>query len=75
MEIGRLAGPSFADIVNLLKMMHDLASDGGPQADAQLKCETFRHDYNTQRPHSSIGTKTPAEFLKSIGHPSQPMAS
>ncbi len=44
-------------------------------ADAQLKCEAFRHDYNTQRPHSSIGNKTLSEFIKSIGHPSQPMAS
>ncbi|MCW5686001.1 MAG: integrase core domain-containing protein [Pseudolabrys sp.] len=26
-------------------------------ADAQLKCEAFRHDYNTHRPHSSIGNK------------------
>lgn len=43
--------------------------------DAQQKCEAFRHDYNTQRPHSSIGNKTPSEFMKSIGYPSQPMTS
>jgi putative transposase len=43
--------------------------------DAQVKCESFRHDYNTQRPHSSIGNKTPSEFMKSIGYPSRPMAS
>lgn len=44
-------------------------------ADAQVKCEAFRHDYNTQRPHSSIGNKTPSEFMKSIGYPSPPMTS
>lgn len=42
-------------------------------ADAQVKCEAFRHDYNTQRPHSAIGNKTPAEFMKSIGSSSRPM--
>jgi putative transposase len=44
-------------------------------ADARLKCETFRHEYNCERPHSSLGHKTPAEFMKSIGTPSQPMGS
>jgi putative transposase len=24
-------------------------------ADARLKCEAYRHDYNNERPHSSIG--------------------
>lgn len=43
-------------------------------ADAQVKCEAFRHEYNTQRPHSSIGNKTPTEFMKSIGASSRPMA-
>lgn len=42
-------------------------------ADARLKCEAFRHEYNCGRPHSSIGHKTPVEFMKSIGAPSQPM--
>ena len=32
-------------------------------ADAQVKCEAFRHEYNTQRPHSSIGNKTPTRRL------------
>ena len=41
----------------------------------QVKCEAFRHEYNTQRPHSSIGNKTPTEFMKSIGASSRPMAS
>lgn len=41
---------------------------------ARVKCEAFRHDYNHVRPHSSIGFKTPVEFMNSIGNPSQPMA-
>ena len=44
-------------------------------ADAQVKCEAFRHEYNTQRPHSSIGNKTPTEFIKSIGASSRTVAS
>ena len=44
-------------------------------ADARVKCDAFRHEYNTQRPHCSIGNKTPAEFMKSIGAPSPAMAS
>ena len=43
--------------------------------DARLKCETYRHEYNNERPHSSIGNKTPAEFMKSIGTPNQPTGS
>ena len=42
-------------------------------ADARLTCEAFRHEYNNSRPHSSIGNITPAEFMKSIGNPGQPM--
>ena len=42
--------------------------------DARLKCETYRHEYNNERPHSSIGNKTPAEFMKSIGATCHPMA-
>ena len=34
--------------------------------DARLKCEAYCHEYNTDRPHSSIGNKTPIEFMKSI---------
>jgi len=44
-------------------------------ADARLKCEAFRHGYNGDRPHSSIGHKTPVEFMKSIGIPSPSMGS
>lgn len=43
-------------------------------ADTRLKREAFRHEYNSKRPHSWIGHKTPIEFMKSIGIPSQPMA-
>ena len=43
--------------------------------DAKLECEAFRHDYNHVRPHSSIGLKTPVEFMKSIGQPSQLIGS
>jgi len=31
-------------------------------ADAREKIEAWRVDYNTQRPHSSLGYQTPAEF-------------
>jgi putative transposase len=44
-------------------------------AEAQVKCEAFRHEYNTCRPHNSFDNKTPAEFMKSIGHPSRPVDS
>jgi putative transposase len=33
-------------------------------ADAQEKIETWRKDYNHHRPHSSLGNKSPYEFLK-----------
>ena len=35
-------------------------------ADARLKCEAYQHEYNNERPHSSIGNKSPVEFMKSI---------
>ena len=31
--------------------------------DAQRKCETWRRDYNEERPHSAIGNKTPIELV------------
>ena len=31
--------------------------------EAQLKIETWRKDYNQVRPHSSLGNKTPEEFV------------
>lgn len=42
--------------------------------DARVKCETYRHEYNTLRPHSSIGQKTPIEFMNSIGATCHPMS-
>ena len=38
-------------------------------ADARAKCESYRHEYNTVRPHSSIGDLTPLEYLQSVGVP------
>jgi putative transposase len=31
--------------------------------DARRKCEAWRRDYNEERPHSSIGNKTPIELI------------
>jgi putative transposase len=42
-------------------------------ADAQVKCEALKHEYHYERPRSSIGQKTPMEFIKSIGNPNQLM--
>jgi putative transposase len=42
--------------------------------DARSKCEAYRREYNEERPHSAIGNKTPVEFMKAIGQPSQPVA-
>lgn len=33
-------------------------------SDAQTKIETWRSDYNHQRPHRSLGQRTPAEFIE-----------
>lgn len=35
--------------------------------DAREKIESWRRDYNEQRPHSSLGNVTPAEFAR-LGH-------
>ena len=40
--------------------------------DARSKCESFRHEYNEHRPHSSLGNKTPMEYMKQAGRHSQP---
>ena len=37
-------------------------------ADARRKCESWRIDYNTCRPHSSIGYNVPADLMKGSGH-------
>jgi putative transposase len=33
-------------------------------ADARRKLETWRADYNTVRPHSSLGDRSPSELLE-----------
>ena len=37
--------------------------------DAEEKIESWRQDYNTSRPHSSLGNKTPSEFADSSDLP------
>lgn len=39
--------------------------------DAKMKIESWRRDYNTVRPHSAIGNKTPAEFAETAALASQ----
>jgi len=34
-------------------------------SDAKVKLDSFRDDYNRNRPHSSIGYQSPEEFAKS----------
>lgn len=41
-------------------------------ADARRIIEEFRIDYNTVRPHSSLGNRTPAEFAASLSVASAP---
>lgn len=41
-------------------------------ADARRKCEAWREDYNTCRPHSSIGYKVPADMMISLGQHNPP---
>ena len=36
-------------------------------ADARRKIETWRKEYNEERPHSSLGYRTPEEFARGIG--------
>ena len=35
-------------------------------ADARQKIETWRWEYNTERPHSSLGDLTPQEFKEQM---------
>src|SRR5690606_24530340 len=42
--------------------------------DARLKCEAYPHDSNNERPHTSVGNKSPVEFMKSIGATCHPEA-
>jgi len=34
--------------------------------EAKPKIEEWRKDYNQERPHSSLGNKTPEEFIASL---------
>jgi putative transposase len=34
--------------------------------DARLQIEQWRRDYNEQRPHTSLGGRTPAEFAQAM---------
>jgi putative transposase len=35
--------------------------------DARTKIEAWRIDYNTVRPHSALGNRTPAEYAAVVG--------
>ncbi len=35
--------------------------------DARRKCETWRRDYNEERPHNAIGDKCPIELMNGAG--------
>jgi putative transposase len=37
--------------------------------DAQIKGDWWRREYNSQRPHSALGYRTPLEYAKSCGNP------
>ncbi len=39
--------------------------------EARRKCEAWRRDYNTVRPHSAIGNQVPALLHLSVGTPGQ----
>jgi putative transposase len=41
--------------------------------DARQKIETWRMEYNRQRPHSSLGNQTPEEFRRSITERNDPV--
>lgn len=41
--------------------------------EACRKCEDWRRDYNTVRPHSAIGNKVPAMLHLTTGNPDQPV--
>jgi putative transposase len=44
-------------------------------ADAKRKIESWREEYNAQRPHSSLGYRTPAEFAKACSELTSRMAA
>ena len=36
--------------------------------------EAWRRDYNTERPHESLGWKTPSEYVSALGGAAPPSA-
>ncbi|NRB74456.1 MAG: transposase, partial [Verrucomicrobiales bacterium] len=47
----------------------------GPLREAQVILESWRCEYNTERPHSSLGYQTPSEFAASCDITHRPTAS
>ena len=43
-------------------------------SDTRRMTEAWRHDYNTQRPHSSLNYQTPAEFARARSEPTSGMS-
>ncbi len=39
--------------------------------DARFQIEQFRRDCNERRPHSSLGNRTPDEFIRTLTSPVQ----
>ncbi len=39
----------------------------GSVAEARVRLEAYRQHYNTERPHSSLGYRSPAEFKRDWG--------
>ena len=60
-------GPEFiSKEVDLWAFMRGVALD-----ETRRKCEAWRRDYNTGRPHSAIGYQVPALLHLSVGNPGQ----
>jgi transposase InsO family protein len=43
--------------------------------DAKRKIERWRTEYNSERPHSSLGYRTPEEYAKTCSEPTSRMAA
>ena len=43
--------------------------------EAKIMAEDYRQDYNQNRPHSSLGYKTPHEFKKNWHHNNQELTT
>jgi putative transposase len=42
-------------------------------AEAQVVLRAYQDDFNNQRPHSSLGQQTPAQFRAGLGHNTDPV--